>query len=122
MPAFASSLLRATARKAFTVSSILKSVLNEILLALMADTGMQPSQTRFISSTVSRQNEATAVPLAERVRSVAQRAQQGVLVKAGEEGFKTGVLATLLGGSALAAGYLIMAPSVGKEVNGNELL
>jgi hypothetical protein len=56
------------------------------------------------------------------MRSVARRAQQGVVVKAGEEGFKAGVVATLLGGSVLAAGYLIMAPSVEAEVNGNELL
>lgn len=44
------------------------------------------------------------------------------MIKAGEDGFKAGVLATLLGGSALTAGYLILSPNNGKPVNANELL
>jgi len=44
------------------------------------------------------------------------------MVKASEEGFKAGVLATLLGASALTAGYLIVSPSIGKTVDANELL
>jgi len=82
----------------------------------------QTTQNRLISSSTRTQNNAAAVPIADTVRNVAARAQESVMVKAGEEGFKAGVLATVLGASALTAGYLIVSPSAGKTVNANELL
>lgn len=129
MSVLAASVLRATARRTFTVStssptSWFRSFANK------SDSCQHPDKShieqiaprRLISSSSSTQNNAAAVPIADAVRTVAQRAQEGIMIKAGEDGFKAGVLATLLGGSALTAGYLILSPNNGKPVNANELL
>jgi hypothetical protein len=51
-------------------------------------------------------------------RNVAERAQQ----EAADESFKAGVLYTLLGVSAVGAGFLIVAPKDGKTVLQKDLL
>lgn len=51
-------------------------------------------------------------------RNVAERAQQ----EATDESFKAGVVYTLLGVSALSAGYLVLAPKEGKTVLSKDLL
>jgi hypothetical protein len=129
MSVLAASVLRATARRTLTVSTL--SVTSSCSHAAKRDScqisdipniEQTTTPSRLISSSSRTQNNATAVPIADAVRNVAQRAQEGVMMKAGEEGFKSGVLATLLGGSALTAAYLIFSLSNGKTVNANELL
>jgi len=121
MSVLAVSALRAAVRRTIAVS--LPSV-GQSNTCEVEDTSNieQTSQNRLISSSTRTQNNAAAVPIADTVRNVAARAQESVMVKAGEEGFKAGVLATVLGASALTAGYLIASPSTGKTVNANELL
>lgn len=128
MSVLAASVLRVTARRTLTVSPL--SVTSSRSYAAKPDSCQTPNlsnieqttPSRLISSSLRTQNNATAVPIADAVRNVAHRAQETVMMKTGEEGFKSGVLATLLGGSALTAAYLIFSPNNGKTVNANELL
>jgi len=128
MSVLAVSALRATVRRTIAVSypsvAGLSNSIGPSNTCEVGDTSNmeQTTQNRLISSSTRTQNNAAAVPIADTVRNVAARAQESVMVKAGEEGFKAGVLATVLGASALTAGYLIVSPSAGKTVNANELL
>ena len=67
-------------------------------------------------------SEATSIPLSESVRNVAERAQQAVVIEANTEGFKAGVLYTVLAGSAVTAGLLMLAPNGERDVKARDLL
>jgi hypothetical protein len=62
--------------------------------------------------------DTSAPSLTNTIRNVAERAQQ----EAGDESFKAGVVYTLLGVSALGAGFLVVAPKDGKTVLSKDLL
>jgi hypothetical protein len=53
---------------------------------------------------------------------VAERAQQSITAEASIEGFKAGVLYTLLAGSVATAGILILAPTGERDVKARDLL
>lgn len=128
MSVLAATVLRAAARRTAIVSTLSVSSHHHFVTKSAScqtpdrSNIDQTTPSRPLSSSTRTQNNVTAVPIADAVRNVAQRAQEGVMIRAGEEGFKAGVLATLLGGSALTAGYLLFTPGNGKTVNANELL
>jgi hypothetical protein len=62
--------------------------------------------------------DTSAPSLTQTFRSVAERAQH----EAADESFKAGVVYTLLGVSALGAGFLVLAPKDGKTVLQKDLL
>jgi hypothetical protein len=82
-------------------------------------------QTRSFSSLPSLNNNVasqSATPLAETVRNVASHAQRTVIVDASTEGFKAGVVYTLLAGSVATAGILLLTPMGEREVRSADLL
>jgi hypothetical protein len=62
--------------------------------------------------------DTSAPSLTNTFRNVAERAQQ----EASDESFKAGVVYTLLGVSALGAGFLVLAPKEGKTMLQKDLL
>jgi hypothetical protein len=56
------------------------------------------------------------------MRNVAERAQQSLVVEANVEGFKAGVLYTILAGSVATAGILMLAPTGERDVKERDLL
>ncbi|KAF2430757.1 hypothetical protein EJ08DRAFT_649335 [Tothia fuscella] len=68
-------------------------------------------------SNMTRDTSSSA-SLTNTIRGVAQRAQ----IEAADDSFKAGVVYTLLGISALGAGYLIVVPKDGKTMLQKDLL
>jgi hypothetical protein len=66
--------------------------------------------------------DTTSFPVGEAMRNVAERAQSAVTQQASMEGFKAGVVYTLLAGSAATAGILLLTPAGQKTVESQDLL
>jgi len=60
--------------------------------------------------------------LSHSVRNVAERAQAGIVSQASAEGFKAGVLYTLLAGSAATGAIIMLSPDGERDVKAKHLL
>lgn len=65
---------------------------------------------------------SSSMPVGEAWRNVAGRAQSAVTQQASADGFKAGVVYTLLAGSVVTAGIMILTPTGTKTVESSHLL
>jgi len=89
-----------------------------IALRTASRTAVVPSRTFITSDSLANLTRDSAPSLTSTIRNVAENAR----AEASDEAFKAGVVYTLLGVSALGAGYLILAPKDGKTVMQKDLL
>jgi hypothetical protein len=87
----------------------------------------QAIRPRFLSSSVASRNAAQEAanisqPLSETVRNVAEQAQRVVGDSASVEGFKAGVLYTVLAGSVATAAVMMFSLAGERTVEGKDLL
>ncbi|KAF2663177.1 hypothetical protein BT63DRAFT_484498 [Microthyrium microscopicum] len=87
-----------------------------------------PLTTRSFSTIPAMRNsaaESASFPVSEAreaVRTVAERAHSAVAQQASVEGFRAGVVYTLLAGSVATAGIVMLSPDGEREVKGEHLL
>jgi len=65
---------------------------------------------------------SASMPLGESVRTVAEQAQQSLAGQATAEGFKAGVLYTLLAGSMATGAIIMLSPDGDRQIKGGDLL
>ncbi|KIW06113.1 uncharacterized protein PV09_03280 [Verruconis gallopava] len=89
-------------------------------MSFVASAARAASRRAFATSSrlASNSSTARASAISGTIRSSIQRAQ----AEASDEAFKAGVVYTLVGVSALGAGYLVVAPKEGKTVSQRDLL
>jgi hypothetical protein len=83
---------------------------------------IQTSRAFSTRSAVRNSTTATSMPIGEAMRNVAERAQSAVTQQASIEGFKAGVVYTVLAGSVATAGIMLLTPTGQKTVESRDLL